>query len=584
MSTEFENINNEIEQIDKQLEAMGQTQKQTTAEIVESMQPKDKPFSARKIAIVGFAETSYKLAPWDNKEWEIWGLNGLHKVIKWTDNITRWFQVHPKESVFGEGLGGGADHVKFLQSLKIPVYMTQHYDEIPMSVPYPLKEICEWFSIGKEKERHPYLSNTISEMLALLAYEIVIGGREVDEIGVWGVDMAHCIAPETKVLTAGLKWVQAGEIEVGQKLIGFDEEATDDFRRGQNRRWKTSIVESVSRKMLPCYKLTMEDGTELICSSDHKWLCKSANMNHWVTTEKIIPRGFYKNDRSSHICKPLEVWEEDKTYEAGYLAAAFDGEGHISQAANNYNGCRINLGFAQKENDMSLAVEKILSNKNFIYNKQIEKKHPPKLGGGTFKYYISGGESEILRFLGQMRPKRLLDKFDLEAIGAMRAKTRIAVIKKEFLGEKEVVAWQTSTKTFIAEGYCSHNSTEYQYQKNSCEFYLGIFEGYRQIMEIFKRTGIVSGIMEDGAFKEIKLPYPTKWTLPKESLLLYGKYIYGFEEAEDESECKRLQARRQILVNNRNSYLGKEQEAHDAQMQFLGAMQEMDNEIKNRGY
>jgi hypothetical protein len=318
MSTELESINNEIEQIDKQLEVIGQPQEQTTEEIVESMKPKDKPFTARKIAICGFAETSYKLAPWDNKEWEIWGLNGLHKVIKWTDNITRWFQIHPKESVFGEGLGGGADHVKFLQSLKIPVYMTQHYNEIPMSVPYPLKEICEWFWIGKEKERHPYLSNTISEMLALLAYEIVVGGREVDEIGVWGVDMAH--------------------------------------------------------------------------------------------------------------------------------------------------------------------------------------------------------------------------------------------------------------------------STEYQYQKNSCEFYLGIFEGYRQIMEIFKRSNIVAGIMEGNVFKEIKLPYPTKWTLPKESLLLYGKYIYGFEEAEDESECKRLQARRQILINNRNSYLAKEQEAHDAQMQFLGAMQEMDNEIKNRGY
>lgn len=314
MSTELENINSEIEQIDKQLATMGPT----TAEIVEAMKPKTEPFKARKIAICGFAETSYKLAPWGNPEWEIWGLNGLHKIITWTDNITRWFQIHPKESVFGEGSGGGADHVKFLQSLKIPVFMTQHYDEIPMSVAYPLKEICEWFSIGRERERHPYLSNTISEMLALLAYEIVIGGREVDEIGVWGVDMAH--------------------------------------------------------------------------------------------------------------------------------------------------------------------------------------------------------------------------------------------------------------------------SSEYGFQRPSCEFYLGIIEGYRQIIEVFKRSNIVSGIFNDGVFQELKLPYPTKWHLPKESTLLQWKHIYGYEEIEDEAECKRLHARRQILINNRNSYLGKEQEAHDAQMQFLGAMQEMDNEIKNRGY
>jgi hypothetical protein len=602
MSKELESINNEIEQIDKQLEVIGNNSdtvqfvegsgaevpqgkiEPTTAEIVEAMKPKNEPFHARKIAICGFAETSYKLAPWGNPDWEIWGLNGLHKIITWANNITRWFQIHPKESIFGEGLGGGADHVKFLQSLKIPVYMTQHYDEIPMSVAYPLKEICEWFSIGRERERHPYLSNTISEMLALLAYEIVIGGREVDEVGVWGVDMAHsteyCVDPETKVLTSDLRWICAKDIEEGRHLIGFDEKTNGPGGKGQNRRWKESIVEGISKIIRPCYKLTMEDGSELICSAEHQWLCQSVNENHWMTTEQLIPKGMYKDGRCSHICKPLEMWEEDNSYEAGYLAAAFDGEGHISQTPNNYNGSRINLGFSQRENGMSDAVEKILKVKNFIFNKQEGKEHESIFGGNTFKYYISGGKCEVLRFLGQMRPKRLLDKFNSDAIGAMRTTNRVGVLKKEFLGEREVIGWKTSTKTFIAEGFASHNS----YQKPSCEFYLGIFEGYRQIMEVFKRSNIVSGIFNNGVFQELKLPFPSKWHLPKESLLLQWKHIYGYEEKEDDGECKRLQARRQILINNRNSYLGKEQEAHDAQMQFLGAMQEMDNEIKNRGY
>jgi hypothetical protein len=542
------------------------------------------PFSARKIAIVGFAESSWRLAPWDKPDWEIWGLNGLHKIIKWTDHITRWFQIHPKESVFSEGKGGGADHVKFLQGLKIPVYMTQHYDEIPMSVAYPLKEICEWFSIGREKEKHPYLSNSISEMLALLAYEIVVCGREVDEIGVWGVDMAHCIAPETKVLTAELKWVPAGEIEIGQKLIGFDEEATDDFRRGQNRRWKTSIVESISRKMLPCYKLTMEDGTELVCSSDHKWLCSSVNQNHWITTDSLIPKGQYKDGRSSHICKPLDIWEEDKTYEAGYLAAAFDGEGHISQTPNNFNGSRINLGFAQRVNGMSESVEMYLGSKKFDYSKTIEIGNGLSKTNDTYKYHIKCGKKEVLRFLGQIRPKRLLEKFDPEAVGAMRTNRRVAIIKKEFLGEREVVAWQTSTKTFVAEGFCSHNSSEYLYQKPSAEFYLGIFEGYRQVMEIFKRRGFVTGLMKDRQFSPVKLPFPTKWILPKESLLLQNQFVYGYEEAEENADYIRMQARKNTLLQQRNTNLVKEQEAHDAQMQFLGAMQENENEIKNRGY
>ncbi|MFA5305898.1 MAG: hypothetical protein WC365_00465 [Candidatus Babeliales bacterium] len=307
-------IDKEIAQIDSQLAVM---EKEEVPQ-KQSIEADKVPFSARKVAIVGFAESSLRLAPWDDPTWEIWGLNGLHKIIKWTDHITRWFQIHPKESVFGEGKGGGADHVKFLQGLKIPVYMTQHYDEIPTSVAYPLKEICEWFSIGREKEKHPNLSNSISEMLALLAYEIVVCGREVDEIGVWGVDMAH--------------------------------------------------------------------------------------------------------------------------------------------------------------------------------------------------------------------------------------------------------------------------SSEYSYQKSSAEFYLGIFEGYRQVMEIFKRCGFVAGLMKDGLFSPVKLPFPTKWTLPKESLLLQNQFIYGFEEQEENADYLRMQARKNHLAQQRNTNLIKEQEHHDAQMQFLGAMQENESEIKNRGY
>jgi hypothetical protein len=574
-------IDEKIAQIDSQLAVMGKEEIDLQKQSIEA----DKiPFSARKVAIVGFAESSWRLAPWDKPDWEIWGLNGLHKIIKWTDHITRWFQIHPKESVFGEGKGGGADHVKFLQSLKIPVYMTQHYDEIPMSVEYPLKEICEWVSIGREKEKHPNLSNTISEMLALLAYEIVVCGREVDEVGVWGVDMSHsseyCIAPETKVLTADLRWVQAKDIQNGQELIGFDENAIEENRNGANRRYRKCIVENKSWLKLPCYKLTMEDGTELICSARHKWLCSSAHYSHWMTTEELIPRGAYKDSRSSHILKPLEMWEEDNSYEAGYLAAAFDGEGHISQTPNNFNGSRINLGFAQRVNGMSETVEACLGNKKFDYSKTIEIGNGLSKTNDTYKYHIKCGKKEVLRFLGQIRPKRLLEKFDIEGIGAMRTSNHVAVIKKEYLGEQEVIGWKTSTHTFIAEGFASHNS----YQKPSCEFYLGIFEGYRQVMEIFKRCGFVAGLMKDGQFSPVKLPFPTKWHLPKESQLLQNPFVYGYEEIEENADYLRMQARKNHLAQQRNANLIKEQESHDAQMQFLGAMQENESEIKNRGY
>jgi hypothetical protein len=456
--------------------------------------------------------------------------------------------------------------------------MTRHYDEIPTSIAYPLKEICEWFSIGRDNERHPYLSNSISEMLALLAYEIIMGEREVDEVGVWGVDMSHCIAPETKVLTTDLIWVQAKDIEKGQELIGFDEESTEENRGGQNRRYRKCVVDNITRIILPCYRLTMEDGSIIVCSSQHKWLCSSAHRNHWMTTEELIPKGAFKDSRSSHILKPLETWEYDNSREAGYLAGAFDGEGNISQKPNNFNGTHLSLGFAQNENDMGKYVEQILTAKSYEFNKISEKT------GKTNKYTIKGGKCEVLKFLGKIRPPRLLNKFNPDAIGAMRTRNHVAVIKKEFLGEQEVIGWKTSTRTFIAEGFASHNSTEYGYQKSSCEFYLGIFEGYRQIMAAFKKFGILTGIMDNGQFKSFNPPFPSKWTLPKESLLLESKYIYGYEDEEEEADRARLIARKNILAQQRNAHLAKEQESHDAQMQFLGAVQENENEMKNRGY
>jgi hypothetical protein len=148
----------------------------------------------------------------------------------------------------------------------------------------------------------------------------------------------------------------------------------------------------------------------------------------------------------------------------------------------------------------------------------------------------------------------------------------------------EIIMGQREVDEVGIWGVDMAHASEYEYQKGSAEFYLGIFEGWRQMTTMLEKCGMYVCIDENGTHKKVRLPFPKKWWLPKESLLLYNKYIYGYEELEDESEYRRLTARKQILANNRNSYLSKEQEAHDAQMQFLGAMQEIENEYKNRGY
>jgi hypothetical protein len=246
--------------------------------------------------------------------------------------------------------------------------------------------------------------------------------------------------------------------------------------------------------MKPCYRLGLEDGTEMIVSEKHGWLTHGENQNRWKCQDSLITK-YHRKDRPSRIVKVLKPWDEDNSWEAGYLAAAFDGEGHISQKLRHHGYTHgLVAGFAQKENAMSEKVENILNKYGFECRMNNSD--------GTNKYRINGGRSEIIRFLGSVRPPRLLDKFNPDVLGQFCSMDNVAVIESEYIGEHEVVGLETEAKTFIAEGLASHNS-EYGPQRPSCEFFLGIAAG----------LGI-------------------RITIPPEADLLKTRFLYGFQERE----------------------------------------------------
>lgn len=263
-------------------------------------------------------------------------------------------------------------------------------------------------------------------------------GEDSDEF-----QMSYCPTPETRILTADLRHVPAGEITVGQELIGFDE---DRSAKGQHRRLRKSVVESVGRLSLPCYRMTLSDGTTVTCSSDHKWLVTTAGRRtEWKRTGELA--------LTDRIFKVTEVWEHAEDYRTGYLAAAYDGEGHLSRGTM--------LGFSQRDNPMMLKVRKYLEELGF---------RAWEVGGyGTNRdvsvLHIAGGRSEVMRFLGQVRPERLLDKWlSAEDYGTIGRHYREpdqfqhpSVVSLEYVGEQEVVAIKTTTGTYVAEGLASHN-------------------------------------------------------------------------------------------------------------------------------
>ena len=261
----------------------------------------------------------------------------------------------------------------------------------------------------------------------------------------------YCLAPETKVLTGDLRWVEVGSLEVGDHVAGFDEHQPGP--KNSYRKWRNAHVTATGRDWLPSYRVTLADGTQVVSSEQHMWLMvhRTGTNKSWLTTAELFER-FENGVDTVDAIRLVDVWDADDTRVGGYLAGMFDGEGSISTP-----GLRISL--AQRENSALSAVESALADLGFGASTSLAS-------GGSNKdvatVYVKGGLPEHVRFLGQVRPRRLLDCFQkqggIERLNRLTIKDRVPIAKVEFLGVREVVTLGTSTKTLVAEGFAHHNT------------------------------------------------------------------------------------------------------------------------------
>lgn len=125
----------------------------------------------KTVAFVGMAVSTCALAPFEDKDVEIWALNEMHNW-KWLKRATRWFQIHDTESwhrdlakrnVYG--------HREWLEAnpLDIPIYMQYWNEKVPKSIAYPLREVCAkaFKNIRRGDAKIKYFTSTMAYMFGI---------------------------------------------------------------------------------------------------------------------------------------------------------------------------------------------------------------------------------------------------------------------------------------------------------------------------------------------------------------------------------------------------------------------------------
>lgn len=262
-----------------------------------------------------------------------------------------------------------------------------------------------------------------------------------------GINWYDCLPDGQRVLTTDLRWVPIEKLDIGDELIGFDEQL------GIKAHYKTATVTGLGRKVRPVYEVKTDQGT-VYASGGHLFAWTHPKIgNRWVRTDALK-----EGDR---LCFMMHPYEQDTSWEAGWLAGFFDGEGTCS---------RYQLNVGQAVGPTLDRLKKILDAKGYGYTVKQTRSAGRTDGRGIISrkdlenLYIHGPHHNAMRFLGEVRPGRLIERGrTLWEDHSIRSRTSPPAIVQSvrYVGEDEVNQIGTTTKTLVTEGFLSHNCFDF---------------------------------------------------------------------------------------------------------------------------
>lgn len=252
----------------------------------------------------------------------------------------------------------------------------------------------------------------------------------------------YCVSPNTLVLTADLTWKPAGTLVVGERLLAFDEFPPKGKRARQFRISEVLMAQPIEAETA---EVELSNGDRMVTTLDHKWLAAvhQSSKYGWCQTRHLKP--------GQRVMKALKTWDIATDREAGWLAGLFDGEGCLSVIACKRGGACLSIIVSQRPGLVLDMARRCLRKFGFSFSAAYGKR------SDCCSLHLTGGRGEKLKFLGSIRPTRLLDKLLRVSLGELQSIEDVRVVKVTPKGTQTVSLLTTSTRTFLADGYAMHN-------------------------------------------------------------------------------------------------------------------------------
>ena len=329
--------------------------------------------------------------------------------------------------------------------------------------------------------------------------------------------LIYCITPDMRLLDDNLTWRPASSFKVGETILGFDEENQNN-RSG--RRYKNSTIEIITPDKQEVFEVKLRSGKILKVTKEHRFLTCVDSSNgytnyNWTMTKDLV---FGRKNNSKLPCL-LPVKEKLETYDSGWLGGIFDGEGCIGNGKSRPP----TLSVAQRPGIVLDNIETILKDNSINFSKRYVNKI-----NDCHSLKILDGLPSVYNTLSLFRPERLISKLDYDTFGKLELKGigfKDEVISVTSIGFQDILKIQTSTGTFMCEGYPMHNCD----QDTSVNR-----DAYLELMQ------------EKGSYEKWETPYLMEAKLADMSL---NQELFGF--AYDLELSERCKVELDILLKER---------------------------------